>query len=86
LVGFCLPSATEQSSTSGYWESRDLGWGYVDNYSLIDMFVNDGNPNAGWVASRLRISDAVTCDGKPIRLDFIDFVKIQTGVNATAGG
>ena len=50
------------------------------------MFVNDGNPNAGWVASRLRISDAVTCDGKPIRLDFIDFVKIQTGVNATAGG
>jgi hypothetical protein len=35
--------------------------------------------------SLFRISDAVTADGQPIRLDFIDFVKVQTAVNAKAG-
>ncbi|MFQ9210278.1 MAG: hypothetical protein ACLR3T_01560 [Alistipes finegoldii] len=34
--------------------------------------------------NRLRISDAVTADGSPANLQQIDFIKVQTGVNAKA--
>jgi hypothetical protein len=55
--------------SNGTWMSPPFDWGYVDNSDQ----------------SLFRISDAVTADGQPIRLDFIDFVKVQTAVNAKAG-
>ena len=36
------------------------------------------------MTNRLRISDAVTADGSPANLQQIDFIKVQTGVNAKA--
>ena len=35
--------------------------------------------------NHFRISDAVCADGTPANLPSIDFIKVQTGVNATAG-
>ena len=69
----------------GYWETVSFDWGYVDNYSPLDMGSDDGNPNAQMTGNHMRISDAVTYDDKPANLQYIDFVKIQTGVNAKAG-
>lgn len=76
---------TDTSSGSGYWTTVDFGWGYVDNYSPIDILSNSENSNADFVGNHMRISDAVTHDGKPANLKYIDFVKVQTGVNGKAG-
>lgn len=79
LRGSCLQARNEDTSGSGtYWENRDYDWGYADNYSKTDMITNDGN-------NYFRISDAVTFDGKPANLQYIDFVKVQVGVNAQSG-
>lgn len=56
-------------SETGSWISPPFDWGYVDN-DRQGLF---------------RISDAITPDGDPIHLEFIDFVKIQTGVNGKSG-
>ncbi|MDR0509759.1 MAG: cell surface protein [Rikenellaceae bacterium] len=84
LVGSRLPSRTREV-TPGYWSNDDFEWGYVDNYSPVDMLRSDGNPNAAYVGNHLRISDAVTHDGQPAGLQYIDFVKVQTGLNVKAG-
>ena len=79
LRGSCLQARNEDTSGSGtYWENRDYDWGYADNYSKIDMITNDGN-------NYFKISDAVTYDGKPANLKYIDFIKVQVGVNAQSG-
>ena len=36
--------------------------------------------------NRFRISDAMNVDGSQARLAYIDFIKVQTGVNSKAGG
>ena len=79
LRGSCLQARNEDTSGSGtYWENRNYDWGYADNYSKIDMITNDGN-------NYFKISDAVTYDGKPANLKYIDFIKVQVGVNAQSG-
>jgi len=37
----------------------------------------------GW--NHFRISDAVTFDGLPANLQYIDFIKVQTGLNTKSG-
>ena len=79
LSGTCLNSQTVQDS--GIWKNKAFDWGYSDNFSAVDKLSDQvqGNYN------HFRISDAVTADGKPAMLQYIDFVKVQTGVNAQAG-
>ncbi len=84
LVGSRLPSLVAETSP-GYWVCGDHQWGYADNYSAQDMLRGDSNPSAGPAANHFRISDAVRYDGLPAGLQYIDFVKIQTAVNAKAG-
>ena len=60
-------------------------WGYADNFSPIDRLTDDPNSGAGVNANHFRISDAVTFDGKPAGLKYIDFVKVQTGIQAKSG-
>lgn len=84
LRGTCLKSRVREV-TSGFWSNDAFEWGYADNFSLIDRLTSDDNHNAGANANHFKISDAVTFDGKPANLQYIDFVKIQTGVNAKAG-
>jgi hypothetical protein len=35
--------------------------------------------------NHFKISNAIDCLGEPIELDYIDFVKVQCGVNAKSG-
>ena len=56
-------------SQTGSWISPPYEWGYADNDRQ----------------ALFRLSDAVTPEGDPIDLEFIDFVKIQTGVNGKSG-
>lgn len=84
LRGTCLKSRTREV-TPGYWSNDEFGWGYADNFSPTDRLTDDDNHNAGVNGNHFKISDAVTFDGKPANLQYIDFVKVQTGVNAKAG-
>ena len=84
LYGTCLKSKTVETSP-GYWHNGNFEWGYADNFSSIDRLTDSDNHNAGVNANHFKISDAVTHDGKPANLKYIDFVKVQTGVNAKAG-
>lgn len=80
LTGTLLPSNVSQNPDNGNWSTAPFSWGYADNYGSdntgIDAYVQ---------CNRFRISDAVDAEGKAVKLDFIDFVKVQTGVNAKAG-
>ena len=74
----------DQSGRGVYWINPDYGWGYADNYSETDMLPSVATGlTAG--CNHFRISDAVTYDGQPANLQYIDFVKIQTGLNAKSG-
>lgn len=86
LRGTCLKARNYDASGNGtYWVNPAYDWGYADNYSSIDRLTDDDNYNASPADNHFRISDAVTFDGKPANLGYIDFVKVQVGVNAKSG-
>ena len=84
LVGRKLKPRTEMVSAN-YWKNQDYEWGYADNFSTTDRLSDDSNQDAGVNANHFKIDNAVTYDGRPADLRYIDFVKVQTGVNAKAG-
>lgn len=84
LRGTLLPSKTREV-TPGYWSNDEYEWGYADNFSPTDRLTDDDNHDAAANGNHFRIDDAVTFDRKPAGLKYIDFVKVQTGVNAKAG-
>lgn len=84
LKGTRLEPRTEMI-TENYWVNNEYEWGYADNFSPIDRLTDDDNYNAGANANHFRISDAVTFDGQPANLGYIDFIKVVTGVNVKAG-
>ena len=74
----------DQSGKGVLWINPDYGWGYADNYSKTDMLEKEATGiTAG--CNHFKISDAVTFDGKPANLQYIDFVKVQTGLNTKSG-
>lgn len=86
LYGTCLPSRNRDTSGNGtMWVNGDYEWGYADNFSAVDRLTDDGNVSAGASANHFKISDAVTYDGRNANLMHVDFVKIQTAVNAKSG-
>lgn len=86
LRGTCLESRTEDQSGQGtYWVNKEFDWGYVDNFSPIDRLTDDINYNASANANHFKIKNARTFDGKDIHLEYIDFIKVQTGLNVKAG-
>jgi len=69
-----------------YWVASPYGWGYADNYGCdrIEEWTPSDDPTLTPL-SRSRttyhsLSNAVTADGSPADLQWIDFVKIQTAV------
>ena len=70
--------------TENYWVNHEYECGYSDNFSPIDRLADD-NHNASVNCNYFKISNAVTYDGRPADLKYIDFVKIQTGVQAKSG-
>jgi hypothetical protein len=86
LTGTCLKARNYDASGKGtYWVNPHYDWGYVDNWSQIDRLTNETNANAEANANHFKISNAIDFEGKPIHLEFIDFVKVQVGINAKSG-
>lgn len=77
LYGSRLPLQAVQDEITGQWRNEAFDWGYADNFGE-DFTKTDGR-------NFFRISDAVTSENEPAHLPTIDFVKVQTGVNGTAG-
>lgn len=75
----------DQSGNGSYWVNAAYEWGYADNFSPIDRLTDDDNVSAAANPNHFRIADAVTFEGEPAGLEYIDFVKVQTGVNAKSG-
>jgi hypothetical protein len=85
LRGVCLKSRTTQGTI---WRNESFDWGYADNFSTgadNDRLTNDINYDANVNANHFKISNAVGLDGQPANLAYIDFIKVQTGVNVKAG-
>ena len=67
------------------WINPSYDWGYADNNSPIDQLTDEENTEAKAVPNHFRISDAIDSKGKTVELKYIDFIKVQTGVNAQSG-
>lgn len=86
LTGTCLEARNYDASNNGtYWVNPEYDWGYADNFSLIDRLTNDENTNADINANHFKISNAIDASGAPKHLDYIDFIKVQVGVNTKSG-
>lgn len=80
LSGTCLEPRNEKDQTTGMWNNNPYDWGYADNMGTDCIAIGDYQQ-----CNRFRISDAIDAKGNPVKLGYIDFVKIQTGVNAKSG-
>lgn len=80
LRGVCLSPRTTKDPITGMWDNNAYDYGYVDNMGM-DNFTIDGYQQC----NRFRIADAVKADGSSACLGYIDFVKVQSGVNAKSG-
>jgi hypothetical protein len=67
-VTFSGTRLAPQINVDGLETSTGFDWGYVDNTG----------------PSYFRVSDAVQVDGSPANLQYIDFVKVHTAINATS--
>ncbi len=86
LTGTCLKARNYDASGKGtYWVNDEYDWGYVDNFSPIDRLTNSDNANAAANANHFKISNAIDANGNKVDLKYIDFVKVQVGVNAKSG-
>lgn len=78
LSGTCLkPKNYDSNGDGSYWILPGYDWGYVDNYSSVDL--------SSSMANRFRISNAIDENGNSVDLKYIDFIKIQTGVQSKSG-
>lgn len=70
LKGSLLPSSNIDMTVPSYITSMPFAWGYADNRVGGD---------------KIDIANAVDKDGKKMNLKGIDFIKIQTGIQANMG-
>ncbi|MBQ8672471.1 MAG: hypothetical protein IJ511_00210 [Bacteroides sp.] len=75
----------DQSGNGTYWIQAEYDWGYADNFSATDRLTDEANASASAAANHFRISDAMDRSGNPVRLEYIDFVKVQTACNTKSG-
>lgn len=86
LTGTCLePRNYDASGNGSYWVNVEYDWGYADNFSPVDRLTEEENAGAEANANHFKISNAIDFECEPIHLDYIDFVKVQVGVNAKSG-
>ena len=86
LTGTCLKARNYDASGNGsYWVNAEYDWGYADNFSPIDRLTDSDNYNAAANANHFKISDAIDAQGNPVNLKYIDFIKVQVGVNTKSG-
>lgn len=77
LYGSRLPSRAQEDDSTGMWQNPPFDWGYADNFG--EDFLEASHVN------RFKISDAIDQNNRPVDLKSIDFIKVQTAINAQAG-
>lgn len=77
LTGTRLAERNYQTSTT--WVAPAYEWGYADNYSAHDWLAERKTVNC------FDIAMAVDANGVAVELPTIDFVKVQSAVNAKSG-
>ncbi len=77
LKGTRLETKVVFNETSKEYEMQDFEWGYVDNFGSDYI--------TGQYLNGFKISNAVDIKGNAVKLEYIDFIKVQAAVNATAG-
>ncbi|WP_256009642.1 PKD-like domain-containing protein [Desertivirga xinjiangensis] len=70
LTGSLLPSSNIDMSNPNFIKSAPFEFGYADNIAGSD---------------KLDIKNAINAEGKTVKLYGIDFIKIQTGIQASLG-
>lgn len=76
LRGTNLNSRTyDQSGNGTFWVNSEFDWGYADNFGKDYI---DGE-------THLELDNAVYPDGTPVKLQYIDFVKVQGALQIMAG-
>lgn len=83
LRGTRLKDNNILNPTTGYWASEPFDWGYADNVG--DDYLTNVMLDGDAMCTGFKISNAMQPDGSPVDLKFIDFVKVQTGVNGQSG-
>lgn len=66
------------------WYNDAYPWGYADNWGE-DILTEGDNHDAAPVGNAFKIENAMYPDGKPVELRYIDFIKVQTGIQSVAG-
>ena len=84
LYGTRLAPNNVQDPATGYWDNQSYGWGYVDNFSETDNLGGDVVDGSGQT-NGFRIANAMYRDGTPVDLQYVDFIKVQTGVQVKSG-
>lgn len=84
LRGTRLEARTTQDPDTGLWDNWLFDWGYADNMGS-DLLTGGDLTEGNGQRNGFHIDNAMLPDGTPIDLLYIDFVKIQTGVNTKAG-
>lgn len=80
LAGALLPARNLYDPETGFWSNNPYEYGYADNMGADNISIGKYRQ-----CNRFRIADAVDAQGNPVELKYIDYVKIQTGVNAVSG-
>lgn len=84
LRGTLLSARNMVDGSTGYWKNQAYDWGYVDNFGKDQLEGADTWTGSGQ-CNGFKISNAIQADGTPIDLKYIDFIKVQVGVNAKSG-
>ena len=79
--GFDMTGAVPRSYSQYYWVLFFYAWGYADNQP--NMLSDHETPNIEGCG--IDISWAVDEERKPVKLDFVDFVRVYTGLNQKCG-
>lgn len=84
FYGTRLPDNYVKNPATGYWENISHAWGYADNCGE-DALDREETADAAPNKTYFKISNAIHPDGTPANLQYIDFIKVQTGINGKAG-
>lgn len=84
LRGTRLAARTTQDPATGLWDNLAFPWGYADNVGTDSLSGGDDTDGTGQRNGFL-IGNAMYPDRNRIPLLYIDFVKVQTGVQSKAG-
>lgn len=84
LRGTFLQSKNIQDPSSGIWKNQAYDWGYVDNFGK-DQLTGGNTQDGSGQKNGFKLSNAIFRDRTAVDLQYIDFVKVQVGVNAKSG-